>query len=73
VVEEYCFAYNALLDRSRRGAYDFDAASNNALPLGGILARPGGRQWWADRVALFPQDFVDEVEGQFPDIALPAA
>jgi hypothetical protein len=68
VVEEYFFAYNALLDRSRRGAYVFNSPSKVVLPLGAILLRPGGRAWWADRGAMFPQEFIDEVESQFPEL-----
>lgn len=72
VVEEYFFAYNALLDRSRSGAFHFNDPARIALPLGTILSRAGGRQWWADRSAIFPRDFVKEVEGQFPEVARPA-
>ena len=68
VVEEYFFAYNALFDRSRSGAYDFNSSSRIAVPLGTILLRDGGRLWWADRSVVFPKDFVEEIEGLFPDL-----
>jgi len=68
VVEEYFFAYNALIDRSHRGAYDFTSPERIALPLGTILSRPGGQQWWADRGAFFPPDFIERVQDQFPDL-----
>jgi hypothetical protein len=73
VIEEYFFAYNALLDRTRRGAYTFNSPTRTALPLGSMLSRVGGRQWWNERREIFPQEFVDEVEGQFPEAARPSA
>ena len=68
VVEEYFYAYNALLDRSRRGAYAYTEPGRITLPLLAILSRVGGRQWWADRRAIFPPEFVAEIEGLFPDV-----
>ncbi|MFK7899095.1 MAG: hypothetical protein AB8G23_24940 [Myxococcota bacterium] len=73
VVEEYFFVYTALLNRSRHGAYSFDTSSSSiALPLGTILERAGGQQWWADRSSVFPHEFVQQVESQFPNAALTA-
>jgi hypothetical protein len=68
VVEEYFYAYNALLDRSRRGAYAYTEPGRITLPLLAILSRVGGRQWWADRRAILPPEFVAEIEGLFPDV-----
>jgi hypothetical protein len=72
VTEEYFYAYNALFERERRGAYDFNS-SRTTLPLDAILSRPGGRQWWAERGPSFPPKFVEDLESRFPDLLGPNA
>ena len=38
-------------------------ASPEATWRGSALLASGGQQWWADRRTIFPQDFVEEIDG----------
>jgi hypothetical protein len=63
IMEEYFFAYSAMHQRTRHGAFENtqwgDQTPSNTLA---ILKTKGGAEWWADRKHLFSGDFASAVD-----------